>query len=66
MRQRGLFADVVVISLDDTVRRRQVFVAGDLLVRFLTTSQRNAVKTLAKAALRIRTPKGIDRRDDRL
>ena len=59
MRQRGLFADVVGLSLDDTVRRRQVFVAGELPVRFLKTSQRNAVKTLAKAALRIRTPKGL-------
>jgi len=59
MRQRGLFADVVGLSLDETGRRRQVYVVGDLPVRFLTTSRRNAAKTLTKAAIRVRTPAGL-------
>jgi len=59
MRQRGLFADVVGLSLDDTGRRRQVYVVGGLPVRFLATSQRNAIKTLSKGALRLRTPQGL-------
>lgn len=59
MRQRGLFADVVGLALDETGRRRQVFVVGQLPVRFLTQSRRNAVKTLSKAALRLRTPPGL-------
>jgi hypothetical protein len=59
MRQRGLFADVVGLALDETARRRQVYVVGDLPVRYLTTSRRNAVKALSKAALRLRTPHGL-------
>lgn len=59
MRQRGLFADVVGLSLDETGRRRQVFVVGELPVRFLTQSKRNAAKTLSKAAIRLRTPAGM-------
>ena len=60
MRQRGLFADVVGLSLDPTGRRRQVYVVGALPVRFLTRSRRNAAKTLSKAALKLRTPQGLD------
>jgi len=60
MRQRGLFADVVGLSLDPTGRRRQVYVVGDLPVRFLKNSKRNAAKTLSKAALKLRTPAGLD------
>lgn len=59
MRQRGLFADVVGLSLDATNRRRQVYVVGALPIRFLTSSRRNAAKTLSKAALRLRTPFGL-------
>jgi hypothetical protein len=59
MRQRGLFADVVGLSLDETKRRRQMYVVGDLPVRFLTSSKRNAAKTLSKAAIRLRTPDGL-------
>jgi hypothetical protein len=59
MRQRGLFADVVGLSMDESGRRRQVFVVGQLPVRFLTQSKRNAAKTLSKAALRLRTPAGM-------
>lgn len=55
MRQRSLFADVVGLSLDQTGRRRQVYVVGQLPVRFLTTSGRDAEKVLSKAALRLRT-----------
>ncbi|MFQ6170964.1 hypothetical protein ACK8HX_05100 [Oryzobacter sp. R7] len=58
-RQRGLFADVVGLSLDATDRLRQVFVVGDRPVRFLTESDRNAAKTLSKAALKLRTPEGL-------
>ncbi|RAY12932.1 hypothetical protein DPM19_23265 [Actinomadura craniellae] len=58
-RQRGLFADVVGLSLDATDRRRQVFVIGELPVAFLTTSKRNAVKTLSKGPLRIRDAPGL-------
>ena len=56
MRQRGLFADVVGLSLDSSGRKKQVFVVGDLPVKFLTQSRRNAAKTLSKAALRLRIP----------
>jgi hypothetical protein len=59
MRQRGLFADVVGLSLDETDRRRQVYVVGDLPVRFLTQSRRNAARTLSKAAIRLRAPDGL-------
>jgi hypothetical protein len=59
MRQRGLFADVVGLSLDETGRRRQVYVVGELPVRFLLQSNRNAAKTLSKAAIRLRTPEGL-------
>ncbi|WP_156043722.1 hypothetical protein [Cellulomonas sp. URHE0023] len=59
MRQRGLFADVVGLSLDTTSRRRQVFVVGDYPVRSLRTSARKASKTLSKAALKLRTPEGL-------
>lgn len=60
MRQRGLFADVVGLSLDTTGRRRQVFVVGELPARFLRTSRRNAAKTLSKAAIKLRTPDGLN------
>lgn len=60
MRQRGLFADVVGLSLDTSDRRKQVFVVGDLPVKFLTTSRRNAAKTLSKAAMRLRIPDLLD------
>lgn len=60
MRQRGLFADVVGLSLDVTGRRRQVYVVGDLPVRFLKSSRRNATKTLSKAALKLRAPEGME------
>ncbi len=59
MRQRSLFADVVGLSMDDTGRRRVVYVVGDLPVRFLTISRRKAMKALSKAALRVRTPLGL-------
>ncbi|MBU2111030.1 MAG: hypothetical protein KKE65_05170, partial [Actinobacteria bacterium] len=59
MRQRELFADVVGLTLDETGRRRQVFVVGELPMRFLTQSKRNAAKTLSKAAIRLRTPAGM-------
>lgn len=55
-RERGLFADVVGLSLDQTGRRRQMYVVGELPVKFLTTSGRNAAKVLSKAALRLRAP----------
>lgn len=55
-RQRALFADVVGLSLDDTDRRREVYVVGARPRKFLTTSNRNAVRTLSKAALRLRSP----------
>lgn len=61
MRQRGLFADVVGLSFDESERRRQVYVVGDLPVRFLTEGKRNATKTLSKAALRLR---GVDAMSD--
>lgn len=60
MRQRGVFADVVGLAMDRTARRRQMYVVGELPVRFLTQSGRNAAKTLSKAALRLRAVDGID------
>lgn len=59
MRQRRLFADVVGLLLDATLRCRQVYVADELPVRVLTISRRNAAKTLSMAALRLRTPHGL-------
>ncbi|GAA4918264.1 hypothetical protein GCM10025777_48140 [Membranihabitans marinus] len=59
MRQRGLFADVVGLSMDTTGRRRQVYVVGERPVRFLGHSLRNAKKTVAKAALRVREWPGL-------
>lgn len=59
MRQRSLFADVVGLSLDATGRRREVYVVGELPVRFLTTSHRNAVRTLSKSAQRVRSVAGL-------
>lgn len=44
------------LSLDETDRRRQVFVVGELPVRFLTKSNRDAAKTLSKSAVRLRDP----------
>ena len=58
-RQRSLFADVVGLSLDDSGRRREAYVVGELPVRFLATSTRNALKTLSKSALRVRKPVGM-------
>lgn len=58
-RQRGLFADVVGLSMDDTGRRRVVYVVGELPKRFLTTSNGRASKVLSKSALRVRTPPGL-------
>ncbi len=58
-RQRALFADVVGLSLDQSGRRREVYVVGAIPRNFLTTSKRNAAKTLSKAALRIRSPEGL-------
>jgi hypothetical protein len=45
--------------LDTTGRRRQVYVVGELPVRFLTSGRRNAARTLSKAALKLRTPEGL-------
>lgn len=59
-RERGLFADVVGLSLDTTGRKRQVYVVGQRPVRFLTQGSRNAAKTLSKVALKLRDPAGID------
>ena len=38
---------------------RQVYVVGPLPVAFLKTSNRNAVKTLSKGALRVRDAPGL-------
>jgi hypothetical protein len=59
-RQRALFADVVGLSLDDSGRRREVYVVGTIPMTFLMKSKRNAAKTLSKAALRLRTPEGLN------
>ena len=58
-RQRGLFADIVGLSMDGTGRKRQVFVVGPLPVTFLKSSRRNAIKTLSKGALRVRDAQGL-------
>jgi ADP-ribosylglycohydrolase len=59
MRQRGLFADVVGLALDQSGRRRQVYVVGHRPVAFLTSSKRNALKTLSKGPLRVREATGL-------
>lgn len=56
LRQRGLVADLAGLALDDTGRRRQLFVVGELPQHFLQTSRRTVVGLLSKAALRLRQP----------
>lgn len=53
-RERSLFADLVGLTLDQTGRRRQLFVVGTRPVKYLTTSRANAAKRLSKAALKVR------------
>lgn len=59
MRQRSLFADVVGLSLDSTGRRREVYVVGARPIAFLRSSNRNALATLSKSAMRVRRPVGM-------
>jgi hypothetical protein len=60
MRQRGLFADAVGLSLDRSGRRRELYVLGELPIRFLTRSRANATTKLSKSALRLREDGVVD------
>jgi len=54
MRQRGVFADAVNLSRDDTGRRRELYVLGEEPIRYLSTSGANASRRLGKSALHLR------------
>jgi len=54
MRQRSVFADLVGLTLDESGRRRELYVIGSRPGHFLRTSKRNAAKTLEKSAMRLR------------
>lgn len=54
LRQRGLVADLVGLTLDVTGRRRQLFVVGDRPRHFLQTSGRLVSDVLTKSAMRLR------------
>ena len=65
-RKRALFADLRGLTLDETTRKRQLFVVGPRPKTFLETSRQNAARTLAKSALRLRDsemlPEGLPSR----
>ncbi len=54
MRQRGLVADLVGLTLDDSGRRRELYVLGERPIRYLESSGANALARLGKSALRVR------------
>lgn len=54
LRQRGLVADLVGLTMDSTGRRRQLFVVGERPKHFLKTSTRTVDSLLSKSALRLR------------
>lgn len=56
-RQRGLVADLAGLALDQSGRRRQLFIVGERPRHFLTTSNRKVVDLLSKSALRLRGTK---------
>lgn len=60
LRQRGLVADLVGLSLDTSGRLRQLYVVGDRPRHFLETSKRTVVSVLTKSSLRLRQPGLID------
>lgn len=55
-RQRGLVGDLVGLAMDETGRRRQLFVVGTLPRHFLQTSRRTIASLLSKSSLRLRQP----------
>ncbi|WP_157105404.1 MULTISPECIES: PE-PGRS family protein [Rhodococcus] len=55
MRKRGLFADLVHLALDQSGRRAQLFVVGELPRKFLTTSKSSVHWALARSSPHLRT-----------
>lgn len=60
LRQRGLVADLVGLAMDESGRRRQLFVVGELPTHFLRTSQRTVFSTLSKSSMRVRRAGLVD------
>jgi len=50
MRKRGVFADLVHLALDESVRRAQLFVVGDRPMHFLRTSTSKASWALGRSS----------------
>lgn len=50
MRKRGVFADLVHLALDESDRRAQLYVVGDLPARFLRTSAAKASWALGRSS----------------
>lgn len=50
MRQRGVFADLVALALDDSGRRAQLFVVGSAPIRYLRTSRATAEWALNRSS----------------
>lgn len=54
MRKRGVFADLVHLSLEETTRKKQLFVVGDQPARFLNTTTSTADWGLSRGSTRLR------------
>lgn len=54
MRKRGVFADLVHLALDDTDRRKQLFVVGQEPIHFLNTSRSTVDWALNRASPALR------------
>ncbi|MEX6462773.1 hypothetical protein AB6N35_00130 [Dietzia cinnamea] len=54
MRKRGVFADLVHLALDESDRKAQLFVVGDLPSRFLRASTSKASWVLGRSSQHIR------------
>ncbi|MBB1031239.1 PE-PGRS family protein [Dietzia sp. SLG310A2-38A2] len=54
MRKRGVFKDLVYLALDDSGRRAQLYVVGELPGRFLTTSAAKGLWALGRSSPHIR------------
>lgn len=53
-RQRGVVADLVHLSLDDSGRRAQLYIVGDLPGRFLSSSTITVEWMLSRASMKLR------------
>ena len=54
MRKRGVVADLVHLSLDDSGRRAQLYIVGELPNRFLVSSTSTVAWMLGRSSVRLR------------